>query len=243
MATNPAKRGALRALGLLMTATILIGSPTALGHDIYPQNILTNGGFESSFAGWNKLCFADPTCPVLSIATSGACVDSKALVAVNQFAGGFVRQTFPVANGYSLLDVSIRVLANPGNPGPNALQVSAGASMVARLTVASNAVSLKVYNNHNTPSGWVTYRLSNPGECHHIQVVLNEVAKTGTLLVDGNLAGTATGLATSATGATSMIIGDFAGYDTNPGAGAAPDVMWDGLYFGPRVCPPPLPPC
>lgn len=205
--------------------------PGAIAHEGYAFNRVVNGGFESGFAGWTGACFKEPSCPGLSIATNDTCLDSQALVVTNRFAGGMATQPLPSTPGYSLLDASAKVLANPANPGSNSLQVSGGTSMIARLTLSSDMVALRVFDNFASP---VTFDLTNnSGVCHHLQVVLSGVSRTGMLFVDGTFVGTATGLATSSVAPSSIIVGDFAGYDSNPGAGPAPDVMWDGIYFGP----------
>lgn len=219
----------LATLGLLALAC----STTALAHALLPLNAVANGGFEAAGAGWTLAGTGMIGAP-LAYVSPGAEGTERAAAMPNAFAGYFLMQPMsPLAPGASVLDVSAKITSGAARPCNQQIiaianwQPSGAGDITVRLGLGNNLIYLQVYGGAIT-----TFPAASAGVFHHYQVVLAGAAGTGVLLVDGLPVGTASGNPASVTPANRLIVGDVAGYD-NRGCGAAPDVVWDEIYYGP----------
>lgn len=229
----------MRTMLIAVTACLLFGTlGNSNAHDALPLNALTNAGFEDGLAEWGIR--GTGHLGGVGLIAPGA-EGTATAVLVNEVGAGSAwlhQDTAPLAAfPVTLLDFSAKIVANLENPMPQGIRVLSGhhpatgqAEFTALVDFAAGSGKFMVFCNGLTGSCPRTdFVPPADAEWHHYQVLLFQATGFGALFIDGDLAATSIGDPASVNPPTRTLFGDVAYHRS----GAAPNVAWDEIYYGP----------
>ncbi|MCA1814180.1 MAG: hypothetical protein LC624_09555 [Halobacteriales archaeon] len=204
---------------------------------IAPANGVQNGGFETSLAGWAHI---DAGTPLL--VGPGASGTAQAVRIDNHRDGNYLQQSIvPVQSAALVLDFQLQTVTSAGRPGCQLMEAlshdnpGAGTGQITiSLGICSGGVGFPVFN---TGGVFFPYAVSAPG-WQRFTAVLDSVTGIGVLSIDGMKVAVVQGDPAQVDPANVLLFGD-GGQD--PRWGAAQDLVWDEVDFGPALPLPDLP--